>query len=140
MAGTTVTDANRREHRAQVLVVDDDPNNRALLELMLAHEGYETVMARDGLEALALIARDLPDLILLDVMMPGLDGYQVAARIKADPRTQHVPVVMLSALGDLNSTLHGLNAGAEDYITKPINRAHLIARVRHFLRRTEGES
>lgn len=131
-------DGERRGHKSRVLVVDDDANNRQLVEVMLAAEGYEIIMAANGAEALALAAQQLPDLILLDVMMPGMDGYQVSARIKADPRTRHIPVIMLTALSDQNSTLHGLNSGADDYLTKPIIRADLSARVRLSLRGTDG--
>ncbi|CAN5507450.1 hypothetical protein BH09GEM1_BH09GEM1_16150 [soil metagenome] len=140
MAGTGVTVREHRTHTARVLIVDDDANNRALVEVMLAPEGYEIVMASSGAEALAIIAEQLPDLILLDVMMPGIDGYQVTARIKADPRTSGVPVIMLTALSDANSTWHGLNAGADGYLTKPIKRADLCARVRQFIRRDTESS
>ncbi|MEP6990437.1 MAG: response regulator [bacterium] len=117
-----------------VLVVDDDASNRLLIEVMLAPEGYRTLSASSGDEALAMTAAHLPDLVLLDVMMPGMDGYQVAGRIKADPATRHIPIVMLTALSDRNSIMHGLSAGAVGYITKPVNRAELTARVRDTLR------
>ena len=120
---------------ARILIVDDDPHNRQLLEVMLAPEGYQIVTAATGEDALAIVAQQPPDLILLDVMMPGMDGYQVVARIKSNLATQHIRVLMLSALSDRNSRMHGLSAGAEDFLTKPVNRAELCARVRNLLSR-----
>ena len=112
-------DASRALRR--VLVVDDERKNRQLIEVML------------GEDALAMIALSAPDLVLLDVMMPGLDGYQVVSRLKADPATARIPVVILTALGDANSVAHGLGAGAVQYLTKPVNRAELRACVRSLL-------
>ena len=122
---------------ARILVVDDEPNNRLLLKVMLAPDGYDVVMAAAGEEALAMIALHPPDLIVLDVMMPGMDGYQVAARIKSEDATRHIPIIMLTALNDRNSMMHGLNAGAEQFLTKPVVRAELSLRVRNLLRLTE---
>ena len=126
--------------RARILVVDDEPNNRLLLQVMLANDGYEIVTASAGAEALALVEQQPPDLIVLDVMMPGMDGYQVASRIKANPATRHIPVIMLTALSDKNSMMHGLNAGAEEFLTKPVVRAELSVRVKNLLRLTEPGS
>ena len=123
---------------AVILVVDDEPNNRLLLKVMLAPEGYTVVTAAAGEEALAMIAQHPPDLVVLDVMMPGMDGYQVAARIKSDDATRHSPIIMLTALSDRNSMMHGLNAGAEEFLTKPVVRAELSLRVRNLLRLTES--
>ena len=120
--------------RATVLVVDDEPENRKLLELLLAHEGYLTRTATTGEEALLSIATDPPDLVLLDVMMPGLDGYAVAATLKADPSTAGIPVILVSALDDRADRLSGLASGAEDFLTKPVDRAELWLRVRNLLR------
>ena len=118
---------------ARILIVDDDPQNRQLLEVMLAPEGYLISTAANGGEALAKVAEQPPDLILLDVMMPGMDGYQVVSRIKSNLATKHIRVLMLSALDDRNSKMHGVSAGAEDFLTKPVNRAELCARVRNLL-------
>ena len=123
--------------RPRILVVDDEPNNRLLFQVMLAADGYDVVTANAGDEALVMIAQHPPDLIILDVMMPGLDGYQVAARIKSDPATVQIPIIMLTALSDRNSMMHGLNAGAEEFLTKPVVRAELSVRVRNLLRLTD---
>jgi two-component system sensor histidine kinase/response regulator len=122
------------DHPASILIVDDERRNRALLELMLTPDGFHLLTAASGEEALAMVMRDLPDLILLDVMMPGLDGYQVTARIKSNPATENIPVIMVTALDDRDARVRGLNAGAEDFLTKPIDRAELVARVRNLLR------
>jgi signal transduction histidine kinase/DNA-binding response OmpR family regulator len=119
---------------ACVLIVDDERHNRELLEIMLKPEGFLLLSAASGEEALALIARQPPDLILLDVMMPGMSGYDVAAKIKSDPATKNIPVIMLTALDDRNARMLGLNAGAEDFLTKPVDRPELSVRVRNLLR------
>lgn len=123
--------------QATILIVDDEPKNRSLLEVLLKPEGYLTVTANSGEEALAIVAEKPPDLILLDVMMPGLDGHDVAAKLKSNPATRNLPIIMLSALGDRGSKLAGLNAGAEDFLTKPIDRVELWVRVRNLLRLKE---
>ena len=117
-----------------VLIVDDERHNRELLEVMLRPEGYVLLSATTGEEALALVQRQQPDLILLDVMMPGMDGYEVARKIKGNPATEGIPVIMLTALDDRNSRMLGLSAGAEDFLTKPLDRAELSMRVRNLLR------
>jgi PAS domain S-box-containing protein len=121
------------DHPARILIVDDEPHNRQLLEVMLG-PGYELLTAASGEEALATVARQLPDLVLLDVMMPGMDGYAVVATIKGQPATSNIPVIMITALDDRNSRLLGLNAGAEDFLTKPVDRTELCVRVRNLLR------
>jgi PAS domain S-box-containing protein len=122
------------DHSARILIVDDDRRNRQLLEVMLSSEGFLLSMAESGEEALATVAQQPPDLILLDIMMPGMDGYQVAAKIKGNLATKNIPVVMVTGLGDHNARILGLNAGAEDFLTKPVDRAELRARVRNLLR------
>lgn len=119
---------------ATILVVDDEIKNCKLLEALLRPEGYLTLSAANGEEALASIAEHAPDLILLDIMMPGMDGYQVASTLKADPATANIPIIMVTALDDAKARLAGLNAGAEDFLTKPVDRAELWLRVRNLLR------
>ena len=117
-----------------VLIVDDERHNRDLLEVMLKPEGFRLLNAASGEEALTIVAQQPPDLILLDVMMPGMDGFEVASKIKGDPATTSIPVVMLTALDDRNARMLGLSAGADDFLTKPIDRAELSVRVRNLLR------
>ena len=119
---------------ARILIVDDERLNRELLEVLLAPEGYVLLTASSGEEALAVIAEQQPDLILLDVLMPGLDGYEVTARIKSDPSTTNIPVVMVTALDDVNARMLGLSAGAEEFLSKPVDRVELRVRVRNLLR------
>jgi PAS domain S-box-containing protein len=122
------------EGSARILIVDDERHNRQLLEVMLATEGFSVLMATSGEEALAVVAKQAPDLVLLDVMMPGMNGYEVASRIKGDPATNHIPVVMVTALDDRKARMLGLSAGAEDFLTKPVDRIELCLRVRNLLR------
>ena len=117
-----------------ILIVDDDVQNRKLLETLLRPEGYLTVTAANGEDALSVIGERAPDLILLDIMMPGIDGYQVAGILKAKPATAHIPIIMVTALVDRGTRLAGLNAGAEEFLTKPVDRTELWLRVRNLLR------
>jgi diguanylate cyclase (GGDEF)-like protein len=117
-----------------ILIVDDEEHNRKLLELLLRAEGYLTLAAAGAPEALALIAKSPPDLILLDVMMPEMDGYQLAAMLKGDSITLNIPIIMLTALIDRDARLAGLKAGAEEFLTKPFEAAELRLRVRNLLR------
>lgn len=118
----------------RILVVDDDPNNVELLAAMVRAEGWIPVEAQSGEEALEIVARDEPDLVLMDVMMPGMDGYTLCRHLKAQPRDVVLPVIMITALSYTEDRLDGLAAGADDFLTKPIERAEIIARVRLFLR------
>ncbi|MDE2446164.1 MAG: PleD family two-component system response regulator [Alphaproteobacteria bacterium] len=119
---------------ARVLVVDDILANVRLLEAKLTAEYFEVITAMNGLDALEAIARNKPDLILLDVMMPGLDGIEVCKRIKANPATQHIPVVMVTALDQPEDRVSGLNAGADDFLTKPVNDISLFCRIKSLVR------
>jgi two-component system cell cycle response regulator len=119
---------------ARVLVVDDIPINVRLLQAKLNAEFFDVVTASGGQAALDLIAKEAPDIVLLDVMMPGMDGFEVCKRIKDDPKTAHIPVVMVTALSDSADRVRGLKAGADDFLTKPINDLALFARVRSLLR------
>jgi DNA-binding response OmpR family regulator len=113
-----------------VLIVDDERQNRQLLEIMLEPEGFIVLTATGGAEALALVARDPPDVILLDVMMPGMDGYQVAAALKGAAATRNIPVILLTGLDDHQARTLGRNAGADDFLSRPLDRAELCARLR----------
>jgi len=122
------------DHEPRILIVDDESHNRQLLEVMLASEGMLLQTAGSGGEALAMVAGQAPDLILLDVMMPGMDGYEVAETIKRNPATRNIPIIMVTALDDRDARVQGLNAGAEEFLSKPVDRAELCVRVRNLLR------
>jgi two-component system cell cycle response regulator len=119
---------------ARILVVDDIEANVRLLEAKLTAEYYEVVTAADGVQALAAAAEHDPDIILLDVMMPGMDGFEVCRRLKAEAATRHIPVVLVTALDGRRDRLAGLEAGADDFLTKPIDDVILFARVRSLAR------
>jgi len=119
---------------ARILVVDDIEANVRLLEAKLTAEYYEVLTAHDGPTALAIAAAEKPDIILLDVMMPGMDGFQVCRRLKDDPETRHVPVVLVTALDGRADRIAGLEAGADEFLTKPIDDVMLFARVRSLTR------
>ncbi len=119
---------------ARVLVVDDILPNVKLLEAKLACEYYDVITATSGAEALEKVKSENPDIVLLDVMMPGMDGFEVCARIKADPEHAHIPVVMVTALTDMQDKVRGLEAGADDFLSKPIDDTALMARVRSLAR------
>src|SRR3954468_16611559 len=120
--------------KARVLVVDDILSNVKLLEAKLTAEYFEVASAYNGLEALAKIEEQQPDIVLLDVMMPGMDGFEVCRRIKQNPQTAHLPVVMVTALDQPADRVAGLEAGADDFLTKPVDDAALFARVRSLVR------
>ena len=112
-----------------ILIVDDEPAGRHTLESILDGQGYRLEMAGNGLEALEKASQILPDVILLDVMMPGMDGFEVCRRIRNNPALAEIPIIMLTALDDRQSLLEGLESGADDYITKPYDRFELRARL-----------
>jgi len=119
---------------AQILVVDDVVANIKLLEAKLASEYYDVLTAKDGFEALQRVKEHKPDLVLLDVMMPGMDGFETCKKIKEDAEISHIPVVMVTALSEKADRLKGLDAGADDFLTKPINDMALFARVKSLIR------
>ncbi|MEA2607877.1 MAG: pilus assembly protein CpaE [Chloroflexota bacterium] len=121
---------------AKILVVDDDPNVQRLLQYTLKQEGYDVVIAADGVEGFRLYGIEAPDLILLDVLLPKLDGYQVAERIRAEEAgARHVPIIMLTAEREVEQKVRGLRAGADDYLIKPFHPAELLARIKSLLAR-----
>jgi len=118
----------------RILVVDDNPANLEILETRLARQGYEVITARDGDEALIAARAQTPDLILLDVMMPGKDGIQVCRELKADHGLPFMPIILVTAKADPGDVVAGLDAGGDEYLTKPVDHAALVARVRSILR------
>lgn len=121
--------------KESILIVEDEDDIRELLRYNLAKEGYQVHGAATGEEALKLVQTRSPDLILLDLMLPGIDGLEVCRRIKVDPQTRHLPIVMLTAKGEEGDIVTGLELGADDYITKPFSPRVLLARLRAALRR-----
>jgi adenylate cyclase len=117
-----------------ILAVDDTPQNLDLIERRLRSQGYEVATAADGEEALARVVELEPDLILLDIMMPRLDGIETVRRLKSDATHRHIPVILVTARSDPRDVVEGLDAGGDDYLTKPIDHAALLARVRSMLR------
>jgi DNA-binding response OmpR family regulator len=118
----------------RILIADDNVETVDILRARLVHSGYEIVTARDGEEALARVRETQPDLILLDIMMPGLDGLEVCRRLKADRSLPFIPIVMVTARSDRSDIVGGLEAGGDEYLTKPVDQAALVARVRSMLR------
>src|SRR3954468_21577532 len=121
--------ADRRD--ATLLIVDDKPQNLRLISDFLAEQGFELMLTRSGAQALEKIQRAIPDLVLLDVTMPEMDGFEVCRRLKIDARTASVPVIFMTALDDTAHKVQGFRLGAVDYITKPIQREELLARIQH---------
>jgi adenylate cyclase len=121
-------------HKPRILVVDDMPDNLRIVRVRLEASGYVVETAADGEEALARIAAEPPDLVLLDVMMPKMDGLEVTRRVKSDPALPFIPIVLLTAKGDPKDVVQGLDAGADEYLTKPVDHGALMARVRAMLR------
>jgi adenylate cyclase len=119
---------------AHILVVDDDQRNARLMQIVLRSEGYVTSLASSGPEALAILARDAIDLIVLDVMMPGMSGYDVCRVVRENKRTHFLPVILVTALTDATDRVEGIEAGADDFISKPFNEVEIRARVRSLLR------
>src|SRR5687768_18030552 len=120
-----------------ILVADDSPQNRLVAEGQLTPCGYRVITAADGPTAIELFRKERPDLILLDVLMPGLDGFETCKRIRELPRGDDVPIVFITALGDLETQRVALDSGADDFLGKPVQRTELLMRVRSLLRITE---
>jgi signal transduction histidine kinase len=120
--------------RSKILIVDDNENNRIVLADALEDEGYELREAGDGRAALEAVSQEPPDIVLLDIMMPGPDGVECCRRLKADEKTRHIPIILVTALGEEEQVIHGLNAGATDYLSKPFSGPVVRARVRAAMR------
>ena len=127
----TLEETNKK---ISILIADDDAAIRTMIQQFLTHEGYTVSVAPDGTEAVRLAQQTKPDLILTDIKMPKMDGYQVCQAIKSDPAMKHVPILVLTVLDRNEERVKGLDAGADDFINKPFNQAELLARVRAFLR------
>jgi len=119
---------------SRVLIADDIQQNRELLEAYLADEGYEILMANDGQQTMQLVDQHQPDLILLDIMMPRMSDYEVCSQIKSDPARRGILVLMVTALNEAGDIEKAVNAGCDDFLTKPVNRLELRTRVRSLLR------
>lgn len=125
---------NKNPERSKILVVDDIPLNRKLQKTYLESVGYQVILASDGIEALKRIGEETPDLILLDVMMPKMNGFQVCHRVKHTENTRFIPIIMVTALNEIEDKVKGIEAGADDFISKPFNKTELLARVKSLLR------
>ncbi|MBN1963638.1 MAG: response regulator [Anaerolineae bacterium] len=123
----------------KILIVDDDIDSLKLIGLMLQRQGYEITAANAGAQAIAKAASDSPDLIILDIMMPDMDGYEVCRRLRADPKTQGIPIIMFTAKTLVDDKVAGFEAGADDYLTKPTHPAELASRVRAILARSAAK-
>jgi len=124
----------------RILIVDDDRDSLKLIGLMLQRRGYEIVAAQTGTQALAKVESDLPDLMILDVMMPDMDGYAVCRRLRSDPKTASIPIIMFTAKTRVDDKVAGFQAGADDYLTKPIHPAELTSRVEALLLRSAARA
>jgi len=122
------------DHKYKILVVDDNESNLKILKLILEREGYIVEVLIDGELALRWIKNNKPDLVLLDVLMPNVDGFEVCRQVKSDELTKHTPIIIISALSQLDDKLKGIELGADEFLTKPINRRELITRVKNILK------
>ncbi|MBC7784445.1 MAG: response regulator transcription factor [Burkholderiales bacterium] len=129
---------NATKTKKKVLVVDDEKDIVEMMSFNLTRNGYDVVTAHNGNDALEVAQREMPDLIILDLMMPGLDGTEVTRRLKADPRMAKIPLVMLTAKGEETDVVVGLRLGADDYVTKPFSVKILMERLNTILRRADG--
>ncbi len=124
--------------RTKILVVDDEPDTLIPLTRALEADNYVTIEAVDGAEAIEKVRNETPDLVLLDLMLPKLNGYEVCMKLKEDPLTRHIPIIMLSAKGEIKDKVLGIEIGADDYVTKPFDLLELKTRIRALLRRASA--
>ena len=123
--------------RQKILIVDDELDALTALKRALESDNYNVVEAVDGLSAIKKIKTEKPDIVLLDLMMPEIDGFEVCKRLKSDPLYKHVPIIMLTAKGEINDKIEGIEMGADDYVTKPFNLKEIRARIKMVLRRSQ---
>lgn len=126
--------ANPSEAAISILLVDDNEQNLELMTAYIEELGCEVRLARDGVEALEQVAAQKPDLILLDVMMPRMSGFQVCKKLKSEDGTKEIPIVMVTALSEVSDVEHAVDVGADDFLSKPVNRLELLTRVRSLLK------
>lgn len=117
----------------KILFIDDEPGYTRAMTYALEKEGYEVISAANGLQALIKAQKGNPDLIILDVMLPGIDGFEVCSRLRNDPQTSHIPIIMVSAKGQDSDKSTGLKVGALDYLTKPVDNSALLGKIDVFL-------
>ena len=122
--------------RVKIMVVDDESGVVISLKIALESDNYNVIEASTGYETIEKARTEIPDLILLDIMLPGMDGYEICNRLRKDPLTKSIPIIMLTGRGGINDKIEGLERGADDYITKPFNFQELKARIRTVLRRS----
>jgi two-component system cell cycle response regulator len=136
MSGDRMTQgaANPSEAAISILLVDDNEQNLELMTAYIEELGCEVRLARDGVEALEQVAAQKPDLILLDVMMPRMSGFQVCKKLKSEDGTKEIPIVMVTALSEVSDVEHAVDVGADDFLSKPVNRLELLTRVRSLLK------
>ncbi|MFZ2145574.1 MAG: response regulator [Sedimentisphaerales bacterium] len=127
-------DYKTQDKTPTVLVVDDNQQNLELLQAYLEDVDCLTIPARDGLKALEIVAKDPPDLILLDVMMPKMSGFEVCRRIKNDPKTSDIPIIMVTALNEFGDIERAIDSGTDDFLSKPVNKLELLTRIKTMLK------
>jgi DNA-binding response OmpR family regulator len=126
--------------KKKILIVEDEKELVKLIAFHMTIAGYEAVSAKDGIEALEACKLNKPDLVILDIMLPRIDGWEVCRRLRLDPKTSNTPIIILSALQDTNDKLRGFDLGSDDYVTKPFSPRELVVRVKRVLGRSESSS
>ncbi len=126
--------SNTSEISGKILIVDDNVQNVELLQAYLEGMPVNAVVAHDGLEAMEQVEKEQPDLILLDIMMPKMSGFEVCKKLKADPATRDIPIIMITALNEISDIERGVECGTDDFLTKPVNKLELLTRVKSLLR------